>query len=203
MTQRASPLRLVRAPEDAPTASSDDYLMGLVAADQEQAFAELVQRYQPRLQRFCEVLLKDRTAAIDATQDVFSRLWEHRRRYRPQGRLRELLFMMARNHCRSAGRKRWVRSWIPLDESPSALDVTEPHGTEGSLERNERQMLVAQALGKLPEKFRIPLALRFLEEMPYEEIARIIGRTNSAARSRIHYGLQELAALLPDEVVSP
>jgi RNA polymerase sigma-70 factor (ECF subfamily) len=55
---------------------------------------------------------------------------------------------------------------------------------------------------RLPEKFRVPLALRFVDEMPYEEIARVIGRTTSAARSRVFYGLKELALLLPTEVLS-
>jgi RNA polymerase sigma-70 factor (ECF subfamily) len=67
-------------------------------------------------------------------------------------------------------------------------------------EAADRARLVQAALQKLPEHFRTPLALRFIEELDYEQIAAIIGRTPSAARSRVHYGLQKLAALLPPEV---
>jgi RNA polymerase sigma-70 factor, ECF subfamily len=202
MDSRASSLRLVRPDAAASPSASDDYLMSLVAAGQEQAFSELVRRYQPRVERFCQLLLGDSQAAADAAQEIFCKLWERRLQYRPQNRLRELLFMMARNHCRSLGRRKWLKALVSIEDSVQAQNLEGPRFDQ-TVERTEQQLIVAAALAKLPEKFRIPLALRFLEEMPYEEIAQIIGRTPSAARSRIHYGLRELASLLPDEVVTP
>jgi RNA polymerase sigma-70 factor, ECF subfamily len=100
------------------------------------------------------------------------------------------------------GRRKWLKALVSIEDSVQAQNLEGPRFDQ-TVERTEQQLIVAAALAKLPEKFRIPLALRFLEEMPYEEIAQIIGRTPSAARSRIHYGLRELASLLPDEVVTP
>jgi len=75
-----------------------------------------------------------------------------------------------------------------------------PEGVE-ELEEAQTLALVSAALHRLPDKFRVPLALRFVEGMPYDEIAQVIGRTPSAARSRVFYGLKSLAALVPQEVL--
>lgn len=182
----------------------DDALMALAAADDPRAFAEVVARYETRVRGFCRMLLKDDATARDVAQDVFTRVWEGRSRYRAEGRLKELLFTVARNRCRSALRAQRLRSFF----GGAAKDAKEAEVAAGSadpsreLEAEQNRRLIAVALEKLPEKFRVPLALRFVDDMPYEEIATVIGRTTSAARSRVFYGLKELAQLLPPEVLS-
>jgi RNA polymerase sigma-70 factor (ECF subfamily) len=177
---------------------SDDHLMSLAAAGDAVAFAELVRRHEKRVRAFCELLLKDRRDAVDAAQEVFVRLWAMRERYQPRGRFKELLFTAARNGCRSVQRKRILWALLPLEsarEEPS--DDVAP--SESMIE-SERVALVTAALKRLPPDYRVPLALRFFEGMPYEEIARVIQRTPATARSRVHFGLKKLAQLLPDEV---
>jgi len=57
------------------------------------------------------------------------------------------------------------------------------------------------ALSQLDEKLRDALVLRYFNDLSYDEIAAVIGRTPSTARSRIFYGLKRLAELLPKESV--
>jgi RNA polymerase sigma-70 factor, ECF subfamily len=175
---------------------SDDRLMAEAAAGRPSSFTQLVARHEARVRRFCLLLLKDPALADDVAQEVFLRLWEARARYRSEGRLRELLFTMARNGCRSAGRKAAIRSLFA-----SLVGTPDPEPPRDELAEAEEHALLRSALEKLPEQFRVPLVLRFVEELPYEEIARVIGRTPSAARSRVHYGLKALGELLPPEVM--
>lgn len=200
-------LRLVKAPpEPTPTpapagqAVSDDALMALAAQDDQAAYVSLVRRYERRIRSFCRLLLQDDVAAYDVAQDVFLKVWEKRREYRPNGRMKEYLFTIARHHCQSAARKRTVRAWLGLDDVPEEQLQHAPAGSE-ALAEAQTMALVSAALQRLPDKFRVPLALRFVEGMPYEEIAQVIGRTPSTARSRIFYGLKSLAAILPAEVL--
>lgn len=196
---RPTHLRLVvdaAAPEPGGEAS-DDALMSLAAAGQLRAFEALVERHEARLRRFCTMLANDEALGRDLAQEVFLRLWETRARYRPTGRLRELLFTVARNLARTHHRRQAVRTLFGLLHAPAEAEEG-PDPLVGS----ERAALVQAALRRLPEKFRVPLALRFYEELPYDEIARVIGRTESAARSRVFYGLRELAKLLPAQVLS-
>lgn len=196
-----SHLRLVNAPTT-PPGPSDDALMALAAQGDQAAYVTLVRRYERRIRAFCRLLLRDEVLAADAAQEVFLKVWEKRRDYRPTGRMKEYLFTIARHHCQSAARKQAVRTWLGLDEVPEE-QLQPGHIVEAYEAMVEAQTfaLVASAMRSLPDKFRVPLALRFVEGMPYEEIAQVIGRTPSAARSRVFYGLKSLAALLPPELL--
>ena len=172
----------------AAAARSDDTLMLLAQSGDEPAFAELIDRHQSSVRRLCALILFDREASRDSAQEVFLQLWKSRGRYRPEGKLKPLLLTIARNHCRRLRYRQklqavWLASFRPAP-LPEVLG-------------SDTKRLVQNALHRLPEKFRLPLVLRFVDELEYEEIAKVIGRTPSTARSRIHYGLKELAALLP------
>jgi RNA polymerase sigma-70 factor, ECF subfamily len=176
----------------------DDALMALAAADQSRAYVRLVERYQRRVRGFCRVLLRDEALAHDIAQEVFLKIWKRRAQYRPQGRFKEFLFTVARNECRSAARRRLLPElfgWPPSSERVE-LEASAPEDPA-----DERLQIVLAALLRLPEKFRVPLSLRFLEGLDYAQIARVIGRSESAARSRVFYGLKQLAAAVPEEVL--
>lgn len=190
-----SHLRLVAPATDCDVAA-DDALMVRAAAGDRRAFGVLVERYQGRIRRFCTVCLGDDARARELAQDVFLELWRSRERYRPEGKLRELLFRIAANLCRRARRRRALRALF-LEQSAEPPPVPPASAAYDGL---ERQRLLRQALARLPEKFRLPLALRFLEGLGYDELAAVLGRTESGARSRVHHGLKALAAVLPPEV---
>jgi RNA polymerase sigma-70 factor (ECF subfamily) len=182
-------------PRDEP---ADDVLMALAAGGDQAAFVRLVKRYERRIRSFCRLLLRDEAQARDVAQDVFLKAWERRAAYRPGGRMKEYLFTIARHHCHSVLRKRAVRAWFGFEHA-SEEELSVPPPGPDAIAASQTETLVARALQRLPEKFRVPLALRFVEGMAYEEIAQVIGRTPSAARSRIFYGLKALAAILPPE----
>ena len=188
------------APETAG-ARRDDALMALAAAGQKEAYVELVERYQRRVRGFCRVLLRDESMAYDLAQDVFLKIWARRAHYRAQGRFQEFLFSVARNTCRSYARRRALFELLGLSPGAEPLEGARLVGCDEH-ERDERLQNLEHALLRLPERFRVPLSLRFLEGLDYAEIARVIGRTESAARSRVFYGLKQLSALLPPEVRS-
>lgn len=176
------------------TAQRDDELMRLAREGSTRAFNELVCHYERRVRAFCSCLLKDDEQARDAAQETFLKLWGARNTYRPRGRFREMLLSIARNECRSRRRRNWVRGVLGLRIEPD--EMTTASAEVAALE-TERDALVRRALRGLPEKFAVPLTLRFVEGLDYASIAAVIGRTESATRSRIHYGLKMLNDVLP------
>lgn len=198
MTLSAPRLAAVPDDDDARDARvSDDRLMVLAAAGHAQAFETLVRRHQGAVRRLCLVILRDEALANDVGQETFARVWATRHRYRPEGRFREYLFTLARNESRRVGRRRGLMGLFGL--RPSVEPTVESIAAEG-LEQEQLRLLVASSVARLPEKFRVPVVLRFVDKLSYDEIAAIIGRTPSAARSRVHYGLKALADLIPPEV---
>ncbi len=160
-------------------------------AGDESAFVELVERYSPRLRYFLRKILASADSAEDALQDVWVDVLRHLPRLEDPLALRAWLYRIARD--RAFGRLRKARRVeVPLDE----LQAVDPATAEENDFSAEDAARIHAALDGLPEEQREVLVLRFLEEMSYDEIARVLGCQLGTVRSRIHYGKQALRRLL-------
>ena len=188
-------------------AQSDDLLMIASAQGNRAAFATLVSRYERHVRSYCGAILHHENQAWDAAQDVFLRLWATRLRYRANGRFRAYLYTIARNTARNLCRARRRRSafthlfGLQEDEPSAAVDSRARAGQHSLHEQDEAACQVRLALSQLDENLRDALVLRYFNDLSYDEIAAVIGRTPSTARSRVFYGLRRLAELVPKESV--
>ena len=167
--------------------------MARVAEDEERAFAELVRRYQGRITNLVSRVLNDRECADDLAQEVFVRVYVHRRNYRRGSKLSPWLFTIAVNLAKNEIRRRVRRrNWFSLDAlqevlQDSAMIFADPReGTERSMEREQLQEAIGRAIGTVPEKYRVALVLRDIEGMAYEEIAVVLSVPGGTVRSRIN-----------------
>ena len=172
---------------------SDEDLMGRVAEDDERAFPELVRRYQGRVTNLVSRVLNDRECADDLAQEVFVRVFVHRRNYRRGSKFSTWLFTIAANLAKNEIRRRVRRrNWFSLDalqevlkdSAPQLADPTE--GRESRLEREQLRDAVGRAIAAVPEKYRLSLVLRDIEGLSYEEIALALGIPGGTVRSRIN-----------------
>jgi RNA polymerase sigma-70 factor (ECF subfamily) len=164
-----------------------------VAEDDERAFTELVRRYQGRLTNLVSRLLNDRECADDLAQEVFVRVYVHRRNYRRGSKLSTWLFTIAANLAKNEIRRRVRRrNWFSLDalqevlKDSAAILADRTEGREQTLEREQLQSAVGMAIATVPEKYRLSLVLRDIEGMAYEEIALVLGVPGGTVRSRIN-----------------
>ena len=157
----------------------------------EAAFAELVERYSPRLRYFLRKLLASADQAEDALQDVWLDVFRHLPRLADPQALRAWLYRIARDRAFARLRKA-RRIEQPLDEA-GIVDQAAAEENDFSPEDAAR---IHAALDELPPEQREVLVLRFLEEMSYEEIARVVGCQLGTVRSRIHYGKRALKIAL-------
>jgi RNA polymerase sigma-70 factor (ECF subfamily) len=188
-------------------AQADDLLMIASAQGDRAAFAMLVSRYEGHVRSYCGAILHHENQAWDAAQDVFLRLWATRLRYRAKGRFRAYLYTIARNTarnlCRARRRRNALTNLLGLqdDDASAVVDTRAVAGQQGLHEQDEAARQVRLALSQLDEQLRDALVLRYFNDLSYDEIAAVIGRTPSTARSRVFYGLRRLAELLPKESV--
>jgi len=159
-------------------------------AGDEAAFAELVERYSPRLRYFLRKLLASTDGADDALQDVWLDVFRHLPRLADPQALVAWLYRIARD--RAFGRLRKTRIVEPIDES-QIIDAATADEAEFVPEDAAR---IHAALDQIPAEQREVLVLRFLEDMSYDQIARVVGCQLGTVRSRIHYGKQALRRVL-------
>ena len=189
-----------RDEEPGVQARRDEQLMLAAKEGDRAAFSRLVVLYERQVRGLCCMLLRDDAQGREAAQEVFLRLWAGRERYRAEGRFRQYLFTVTRNLCRSKRRRMALARLIGLDggEALPSFDALagELPGPSAQRERADDRRQVQLALSRIDEQLRTALVLRYFDDLSYEEIAALSGRTPSAIRSRVFYGLKRLSELL-------
>ena len=128
--------------------------------------------------------------AEDALQDVWLDVFRHLPRLADPQALVAWLYRIARD--RAFGRLRKMRPTEPLEGGRSPMWRLLTKGTF----RPRTLRAFTRRSTSFPAEQREVLVLRFLEEMSYEEIARVVGCQLGTVRSRIHYGKQALRRAL-------
>ena len=156
-------------------------------ADDEAAYAGLYLRSYPGVRRTVGVILRDRSAAEDVTQDAYIQLYVHWRkvsRYEsPEGWVRRVAIRLA---TRTAKRDR-LRDVLSV-RAQTALPVAQPADLD--LER---------AIGRLTPIQRAVVALYYFDDLAVDEVARLTGRSQSATKVALHRARRRLAELMGAE----
>ena len=177
----------------------DDVLLRRSAKGDEDAFAEIYRRYQARLYRFALRMTGSAWAAEEVVQDVFMTLVREPKKYDPRrGALGAFLYGIARNRVMKQ-LERAPRE-LPLEDSDGTCRAnsfaTDPMTPAHWAELRERREQVRTAVLELPIEFREAIVLCDLEEMSYEEAARVLDCPVGTIRSRLHRGRALLLAKL-------
>ncbi len=169
--------------------SSED-LMAKTAGGDESAFETLVNRHQTSVLNLVYRFIGDRARSQDLAQEVFLRVWQAAKHYRPDAKFTTWIYRITANLCfnelKSSRRKKlfqFLRSHeghgIPAEEnfpdrSPSP---------ENLLLARERSQQITNTLQSLPDNQRMAVILKRYEDLSYEEIARVLGCSVSAVES--------------------
>ncbi len=177
----------------------DDELMERYRAGDEDAFTLLVRRHQQPLINFIARYINDRDGAEDLAQETFIRIFKAARRYKPgQAHFKTWMYHIASNLCknelRNRGRRNRYRAdnvvdgdgdseQIDLIENAPADAASQP---EVALERKELHDAIQRAIAELPEQYRMPLILRDLQGLSYDEISDTLELRSGTTKSRIN-----------------
>lgn len=160
----------------------------------EAAFEELLRKYSPRLRFYVGKMLHERHEhSEDLLQEIWLNVYRALSKLRDATAFRAWLFSIARARvCREFRRGEVaLRSLRESEWEAVAAD------SENSLGVDTEE--VRLKLDRLSTEHREALVLRFLEDMSYEEIARVTGSTLGTVRSRIHYAKQALRRALTEK----
>lgn len=185
------PLRaVITVPDD------DAGLMGRVKAGDPAGAEALFSRYAGPILGFTERMLGSRAEAEDVTQDVFLKMITRCEQYDGRASVSTWLFAIAANACRDRLRSAWRTTSVPLEAVP------EPKGEgsiEGGLLQKEQRRVVRAALERLSREQREALLLARYQGMPYAEVARTLGISEGAVKTRVFRAVETLRALFAEE----
>lgn len=153
----------------------------------EAAFDTLYRTFYPRLVALARGYVPVETAE-ELVQDVFMHTWERRTDWSPTDDIGIYLYASVRNRAISVLRHDRVvgRAEEMALETGVALAMGNPDvGADVQLERTDLQLAVAGVLAGLPEGMRTAFTLRWIHELSYAEVARIMGISEPAARKQV------------------
>ena len=161
------------------------------------AFEQIVRRYQRPVIGLIVRMTGDRALAEDLAQDTFVKAFRHLASFDATRRLSSWLFRIAHNTTLDALRRldRHVVDLEGLPDGDARRDPAAPALPDG-VEQAALGAALNQALQALRPGYRAAVALRYDQELPFDEIGRILGVPEATARSYVHRARKELARSL-------
>ena len=150
-------------------------------------FEQLVLRYERRMVANCRYITHDPNEAEDLAQEVMVKAFYGLRSFEGRSTFRHWLQRIKVNHCLNHLKKQAGRSYIGVEEPEAGgfdqlrVQATAEHQAEVIGERE----LIARILNSMTETLRLPLVLCDMDELSYEEVAKVLGISLSAVKMRI------------------
>jgi RNA polymerase sigma-70 factor, ECF subfamily len=167
-------------------------------------FERIAAEYQDRIFRLALSMLGNRAEAEEAAQDALVRVWKGLPGFRAQSSLSTWIFAITRNACLTAiGRRegaRWARA--ASLEDPAARRAVErrsagPSAVAGASSGPD----AAELLDRLPAKYRQVVALFYMQEKSYDEVAHMLGLPVGTVKTYLFRARQSLAGQMARERV--
>lgn len=165
-------------------------LIRAAAQGDDEAFGEILERYQKPVYNLCFRLLGNRGDAEDASQEAFMKAYRGLKKYDQHRPFISWLLAIAYNQSVDQLRRRRV-SLVGLEAAYDRSDQKSP-SPEAAAEMQSESEAVQRALSALSVKDRAAIVLRYWYDYSYDEIAETLSLTNSAVKSRLHRARREL-----------
>ncbi|HZV12275.1 MAG TPA: sigma-70 family RNA polymerase sigma factor [Candidatus Kapabacteria bacterium] len=184
--------------------SSDQELMSAFQGGDTKAFEILVKRYQDAIVNYAFRFLGNYEDATDIAQETFMRLYKNRMMYEPIAKFSTWLYTIAGNVAKSELRRRKTSRVVPLsqtdeDGEEQTWDVPDTEYTpDKTVDVTLIEQYLQEALMKIPASYRDVIIMRDIQDMEYEDIAKITGLPLGTVKSRINRGRLQLQKLLKD-----
>jgi len=156
----------------------------------EKAFTAIIKKYQEKLYWHIRRMVVEHEDANDVLQNVFIRVWNGLENFREDSQLYTWLYRIATNECLSFLEQQKRKSTASLDESESGLGnkvVADKY-----FDPNKLEWKLQLAIQQLPEKQRIVFTLRYYDEMPYEEMSRVLDTSEGALKASYHHAVKKI-----------
>lgn len=176
----------------------------------EEAFGELMVSHYEQVFRLVHSIVRNEADAREVCQDVWLKVWQKLSTFRGDAKFSTWLHPIAvrrsLDHLRK--QRRWYDRMLPFrtevdetdasERTAAAEPVDETADPREPLERAEQQARFERALAALPPKHRAVLALREIEGLSYEEIARAVGCRPGTVMSRLFNARRKLVRQLEE-----
>jgi RNA polymerase sigma-70 factor (ECF subfamily) len=156
----------------------------------EVAFTRIIKKYQEKLYWHIRRMVVEHEDANDVLQNMFIKVWKSLDNFREDSQLYTWLYRIATNESLTFLQQQKKRSSISLSDDDSTL--SNKIKADEHFDANKLEWKLQLAIQKLPEKQRTVFNLRYYDEMPYEEMSRVLETSEGALKASYHHAVKKI-----------
>jgi RNA polymerase sigma factor (sigma-70 family) len=156
----------------------------------ERAFTRLIKKYQEKLYWHIRRMVVEHEDANDVLQNMFIKVWNGLGNFREDAQLYTWLYRIATNESLTFLEQRKKRTAVSMDQVEAGL--TNTIKADKHFDANRLEWKLQLAIQQLPEKQRAVFALRYYDEMPYEEMSRVLETSEGALKASYHHAVKKI-----------
>lgn len=171
---------------------SDEDILSLLEqpASLERGFRLLVEKYRERLYWHVRRMVVEHEDANDVLQNCFLKAYRGLGKFRGRSKLYTWLYRIATNEAITHLNRRQRKQTSAIDSEE--LNLANRLRADAYFDGDEVQIRLRQALATLPDKQRAVFHLRYYEEMPYKEMARVLDTSAGALKASYHHAVKKI-----------
>ncbi len=159
-------------------------------ATKERAYTAIIKKYQEKLYWHIRRMVVDHDDANDVLQNVLIRVWKGLENFREDSQLYTWLYRIGTNESLTFLEQQKKKSAISLSDVESGL--SNKIKADQNFDANKLEWKLQLAIQQLPEKQRVVFSLRYYEEMPYEEMSKVLETSEGALKASYHHAVKKI-----------
>jgi RNA polymerase sigma factor (sigma-70 family) len=156
----------------------------------EKAFTQIIKKYQEKLYWHIRRMVVEHEDANDVLQNMFIKVWKGLDNFREDSQLFTWLYRIATNECLTFIEQQKRRSSVSISNEESGL--SNKLKADKDFDSNKIEWKLQLAMQQLPDKQRTVFNLRYYDEMPYEEMSRVLETSEGALKASYHHAVKKI-----------
>lgn len=156
----------------------------------ERAFTDIIKKYQEKLYWHVRRMVIHHEDANDVLQNVFIKVWKALENFREDSQLYTWLYRIATNESLTFLDQQKRKNSVSFDDVESGL--SNKIKADDGFDAKKLEWKLQLAIQQLPEKQRLVFNLRYYDEMPYEEMSRVLDTSEGALKASYHHAAKKI-----------
>lgn len=156
----------------------------------EAAFTQIIRKYQEKLYWHIRRMVVEHEDANDVLQNLFIKVWKNLDNFREDSQLYTWLYRIATNESLTYLEQQKKRSSLSISDEDTGLEYKLK--ADKHFDGKKLEWKLQMAIQRLPEKQRAVFNLRYFEEMPYEEMSRVLETSEGALKASYHHAVKKI-----------
>ncbi len=187
------------APQSILDKNKDSELVRAFKNGDVKGYNEIVRKYQQQVYWVIRKMVQDHDDADDITQEVFIKVHSALRDFREESNLFTWLYRIATNYAINHIRKVKVKNTISVEIVTDPISADEKDGGE-NLDDERRRRILEEAIETLPPQQRAVFNMRYYDELPYDEIAKILEKSVGGIKANYFHAVKKIGEYVKQRI---